>query len=83
MRAGPSNGFGNLIVIKHADGTETWYGHEEAVLVSVGQYVRAGQRIALVGSLGESTGPHLHFQVMVHGTAVDPVPWLAARGVHV
>jgi murein DD-endopeptidase MepM/ murein hydrolase activator NlpD len=83
MRAGPSNGFGNLIVIRHADGSETWYGHEEAILVSVGQQVRAGQRIARVGSLGESTGPHLHFQVMIDGHAVDPIPWLAARGVHV
>jgi len=83
QRAGPAEGYGNLIVIRHADGSETWYGHEEAVLVTVGEKVAAGQLIARVGSLGWSTGPHLHFEVHVDGRPVDPVTWLAARGIRV
>jgi murein DD-endopeptidase MepM/ murein hydrolase activator NlpD len=82
-KAGPDAGFGNLIVIRHDKDTETEYGHEEAILVRKGQRVHAGQLIALVGSRGVSTGPHLHFMVKVDGVAVDPVPWLARRGVKI
>ncbi len=82
-KAGPDRGYGNLINIKHPGGTETFYGHEEKVLVKVGQHVRAGQLIALVGNLGYSTGPHLHFGVRVHGAGVDPVAWLHSHAVKV
>ncbi len=82
-KAGPDRGYGNLIMIAHAGGALTFYGHEEKILVKVGQHVTAGQRIALVGNLGYSTGPHLHFGVQVKGVGVDPVPWLARHGVKI
>jgi murein DD-endopeptidase MepM/ murein hydrolase activator NlpD len=84
LEAGPMSGYGNVVMIEHANGDVTLYGHEEKVLVMVGEKVKAGQLIALVGSLGNSTGPHLHFEVRVggeDGEKVDPVDWLAARGV--
>jgi len=82
-QAGPDPGYGNLIVVLHAGNTVTFYGHEEQILVKVGQHVRAGQRIALVGNLGYSTGPHLHFGVRVNGVGVDPIPWLARHRVKI
>ncbi|RVW07168.1 M23 family metallopeptidase [Prescottella agglutinans] len=82
--AGPASGFGLWIRIRHNDGTVTTYGHNDVNLVSKGQRVVAGQRIANVGSRGNSTGPHLHFEVDLPGwIKVDPVPWLAARGVFI
>jgi murein DD-endopeptidase MepM/ murein hydrolase activator NlpD len=86
VHAGPEGGYGNAIIIQHANGDVTLYGHEEKVLVRVGERVKAGQLIGLVGSLGNSTGPHLHFEVRVggeHGRPVDPVPWMADRGVSI
>lgn len=68
-----TRGYGNLVRIRHADGSETWYAHASRLLVSVGQYVNQGQRIALVGSTGLSTGPHLHFELHVGGVAIDPL----------
>lgn len=68
-----TSGYGNLVRIRHADGSETWYAHASRLLVSVGQHVSQGQRIALVGSTGLSTGPHLHFELHVRGTAIDPL----------
>jgi murein DD-endopeptidase MepM/ murein hydrolase activator NlpD len=85
LRAGPATGFGQAVYVQHANGDTTVYGHMEKILVSPGQHVRAGQRIALVGAEGEATGPHLHFEVhqgSEYGTKIDPGPWLAARGVH-
>ncbi|MGB9377779.1 MAG: M23 family metallopeptidase [Mycobacteriales bacterium] len=79
--AGPAEGFGNKVVITHDSRTETLYGHMEKVLVHPGERVRAGQLIALVGSRGNSTGPHLHFEVHLNGTPVDPVPWLERYGI--
>ena len=84
IKAGPASGFGKWVVIEHADGYVTVYGHMEKFLVTVGERVQAGQLIALVGAEGESTGPHLHFEVHANGLdgrRVDPIPWLAARGV--
>jgi murein DD-endopeptidase MepM/ murein hydrolase activator NlpD len=86
VEAGPSEGFGHWIVIRHANGDVSIYGHMYSVLVSVGQVVKAGQLIADIGADGEATGPHLHFGVReggMTGPYVDPVPWLTARGVSV
>ncbi len=79
--AGPKSGFGNWVVIAHDSTTDTLYGHMEKVLVREGQKVRAGQLIALVGNRGFSTGPHLHFEVHLNGTPVNPTPWLERRGI--
>ncbi len=68
-----TRGYGNLVRIRHAGGAETWYAHASRILVSVGQYVNQGERIALVGSTGLSTGPHLHFELHVGGSAIDPL----------
>jgi murein DD-endopeptidase MepM/ murein hydrolase activator NlpD len=84
LQAGPASGFGLAVYIQHADGSVTVYGHINDYFVSAGQPVEAGQRIAEVGNKGQSTGPHLHFEVHTGGlyqNRARPVPWLAARGV--
>ena len=82
--SGPASGFGQWIRIQHDDGTITVYGHMSTLGVSVGERVKAGQYIAGMGSMGFSTGSHLHFEVHPGGgAAVDPQPWLAARGIQV
>lgn len=81
LYAGPSKGFGNEIILLHAGDVTTVYGHMSRLLVTAGTAVRAGQPIALVGSEGESTGPHLHFEVHVRQHPVDPLGWLRAHGV--
>ncbi|WP_345312152.1 M23 family metallopeptidase [Gordonia alkaliphila] len=86
IEAGPASGYGNWVQVKAADGTVTMYGHmaSSGVLVKEGQKVTAGDIIALVGSEGFSTGPHLHFEVWRDGsTKIDPIPWLAAKGVSI
>nr|WP_297274358.1 M23 family metallopeptidase [uncultured Agathobaculum sp.] len=70
--AGWVSGYGNYTVIDHGGGTMTAYGHQSSILVSVGQYVEQGQVIGYVGSTGNSTGPHLHFEVYQNGSTVDP-----------
>lgn len=81
--AGPASGFGQWVRILHDDGTITVYGHMETIDVTVGQQVTAGQRIAGMGSRGFSTGSHLHFEVHPAGSGpIDPLPWLAERGIH-
>jgi murein DD-endopeptidase MepM/ murein hydrolase activator NlpD len=80
--AGPTAGYGAWVKVKHSDGTVTLYGHVNTWLVSVGQRVMAGDQIATIGNRGNSTGPHLHFSVLLNGTDfIDPVPWLAKRGL--
>ncbi len=69
-------GFGNRVAIDHGNGYQTWYCHLSRIDVSAGEFVRKAQHIALVGSTGESTGPHLHYQVMLDGKPVDPTPYL-------
>jgi murein DD-endopeptidase MepM/ murein hydrolase activator NlpD len=68
-----TQGYGNLVKIRHAGGDETWYAHASRLLVTVGQRVAQGERIALVGSTGISTGPHLHLELHIAGRAVDPL----------
>lgn len=82
--AGPASGFGLWVRVKHDDGTTTVYGHVNDYQVNVGQHVAAGQQIATVGNRGQSTGPHLHFEVWSPGGAkIDPSSWLEERGVAV
>ena len=75
-QAGWVGGYGYLVEVKHADGIVTRYGHNSAVLVYEGQHVDQGSMIAIMGSTGNSTGPHCHYEVRIHGEAVDPMYFL-------
>ncbi|MGH3947629.1 MAG: M23 family metallopeptidase [Pseudonocardiaceae bacterium] len=82
IEAGPASGFGLWVQVRHSDGTVTVYGHMNEIVVSQGQQVKAGEEIATIGNRGQSTGPHVHFEVWQDGgTKIDPVPWLTSRGV--
>ncbi len=86
LRAGAASGFGLAVYILHENGDVTVYGHMDEILVEPGQYVEAGETIALLGNRGQSTGPHLHFEVHQggeDGERIDPVDWLAERGVSI
>ncbi len=76
IHAGWLGGYGNLVVVDHGDGLATAYAHASAILVGVGQEVSQGETVSLVGSTGNSSGPHLHFEVRVNGVAVDPLLYL-------
>jgi len=73
-----TGGYGNLVIVSHRLGYETWYAHLSAVTSYVGEPVVGGTRVGLVGSTGNSTGPHLHFEVRLDGTPIDPMPRLLA-----
>ena len=75
--AGWDGGFGNKVDLNHENGYHTWYAHLSRIAVTPGQSVRKGDVIAFVGATGEATGPHLHYQVMLGGVAIDPAPYLA------
>ncbi|MDV6261965.1 M23 family metallopeptidase [Rhodococcoides yunnanense] len=82
LDSGPADGFGLWVRLQHDDGSTTVYGHIDQTLVAEGQRVQAGEQIATVGNRGQSTGPHLHFEVAdAAGVNVDPKAWLASRGV--
>jgi murein DD-endopeptidase MepM/ murein hydrolase activator NlpD len=86
LRAGSASGFGLAVYILHESGDVTVYGHMDEILVEPGQYVDAGETIALLGNRGQSTGPHLHFEVHQggeDGERIDPIAWLNERGVSV
>lgn len=75
-RAGWGSGYGYVVYINHADGRQTRYGHLSKVLVSPGQTVSQGQKIALSGNTGVSTGPHVHFEILINGSQVNPLKYL-------
>ena len=89
VKAGPYGGgdgpaYGNAIVVKHANGTYSQYAHLSKIKVHIGQKVSAGQRIALSGNTGNSSGPHLHFEIRTtpnYGSAVNPAAFLRSHGV--
>lgn len=83
ISAGPASGFGNWVRVQHGDGSISVYGHMQANMIYVreGQPVRCGDNIAGIGSEGQSTGPHLHFEIHTSGGAIDPVPWFASYGI--
>ena len=71
-----SGGYGNLVKISHGNGVETYYGHCSKLYVKVGQTVKAGDTIAAVGSTGNSTGNHLHFEIRLNDKQVNPQNYL-------
>lgn len=71
-----NTGYGNHIIISHDDGTETLYGHCKSLCTSVGKRVNQGEKIACVGSTGQSTGPHLHFEIRINGKKVNPTQYV-------
>lgn len=75
-RAGWGKGYGYVVYINHADGRQTRYGHLSKILVKQGQTVTQGQKIALSGNTGVSTGPHIHFEILIGGSQVDPFKYL-------
>ncbi|MFE9771518.1 M23 family metallopeptidase [Streptomyces sp. NPDC005931] len=84
--AGDGPAYGNAIVIKHGNKTYSQYAHLSSIKVKVGQVVKTGQKIALSGNTGNSSGPHLHFEIRTtpnYGSAVDPVKFLRAKGVRI
>ena len=72
-------GYGNLIEINHGNGLSTRYAHNKENVVSVGDIVRAGELIGLVGSTGRSTGPHVHYEVLKDGRQIDPMPYISRK----
>ncbi|WP_327184399.1 M23 family metallopeptidase [Streptomyces sp. NBC_01334] len=84
--AGDGPAYGNAVVIKHANGVYSQYAHLSSIHVKVGQIVKTGQKIALSGNTGNSSGPHLHFEIRTtanYGSAINPVTFLHSKGVKV
>ncbi|MCP3822333.1 M23 family metallopeptidase [Streptomyces sp. A3M-1-3] len=89
VKAGPNGGgdgpaYGNAVVIKHSNGKYSQYAHLSKIKVSIGQKVKTNQQIALSGNTGNSSGPHLHFEIRTtpnYGSAVNPVAFLRSAGV--
>ncbi|MEU3822310.1 LysM peptidoglycan-binding domain-containing M23 family metallopeptidase [Streptomyces sp. NPDC030392] len=86
VSAGWSGAYGNEVVIKHADGNYSQYAHLSSLSVSAGQSVDGGQQIGLSGSTGNSSGPHLHFEIRTapgYGSDIDPLAYLRGHGVSI
>ncbi len=81
LSSGNEGGYGLAIRLLHPDGTVSFYGHMSSLAVSKGARVVAGQQIGKEGNTGNSTGPHLHFEVRVNDVPINPAPWLKARGI--
>ncbi|MFJ6075883.1 M23 family metallopeptidase [Streptomyces sp. NPDC093065] len=84
--AGDGPAYGNAIVVKHGNGTYSQYAHLSKINVKIGQVVKTGQSIAKSGNTGNSSGPHLHFEIRTtpnYGSAIDPVTFLKSKGVTV
>ncbi len=84
LRAGPASGYGNAVYVQDADGNVHVYGHMRYYDVEAGDIVHAGDQIAKIGNEGQSTGPHLHYQInrgSMTGRPIDPEEWLADHGV--
>jgi hypothetical protein len=78
----PSFTLMGAVLVTLEDGTQIWYCHQSATLVRTGENVEIAQPVGLVGSTGNSTGPHLHLEVRPEGgPAIDPMPWFAAHGI--
>ena len=78
--AGEKGGYGKVVILEHKNGYHTVYGHNAKILVQEGEFVSAGQRIALSGNTGRSTGPHLHFEVRKGDVALNPMAWMTDSG---
>jgi len=78
--AGRESGYGLTVQIDHGNGLQTTYAHASRIVVSVGQHVTRGQVIAMVGNTGLSTGPHLHYEIKLHGKPVDPLTFVMPAG---
>lgn len=74
-------GYGKLVVVRHADGVTSHYGHLDSISVSVGRSVKAGELLGTLGSTGWVTGPHLHFEIRINGQPLDPSALMPALGL--
>ena len=81
--AGWLGGYGNCVIVNHGNGISTLYGHGSEIVTQVGKTVKQGEIIMKIGSTGNSTGPHLHFEVRINGTAVDPIPYLNGEVINI
>nr|WP_243153393.1 M23 family metallopeptidase [Senegalia massiliensis] len=76
LSSGWKGGYGKTVMVTHDNGTTSLYAHNSSLLVSPGQFVRQGQAIARIGSTGNSTGPHLHFEIRVNGNYRNPLSYV-------
>ena len=78
-----SNSYGNMVMIDHGGGVSTLYAHGSELLVNVGDIVSRGDPILKVGSTGWSTGPHLHFEIIINGKTIDPYPYVTNQTLNI
>lgn len=83
VQSGPFGGYGNLVQIDHGNGISTLYGHNSQIAVNIGQSVKKGQVVSYAGSTGNSTGPHVHYEVRENDTSIDPWKYLVSHKQHV